>query len=281
MEPLFLKEIIGKKINQTLNKNTVISNAHFNQKIYAIIVARFESKRLPGKAMLRVANKPLLEHLFTRVRKSKLIDKVIFCTTKKKSDNVLVKLAKKNNVSTYRGEEKNVLGRMLESSKKSKPDIIIRITGDDILIDIDYMEEAIQHHLINNLDYTDHKELPSGTETEVFNTKILDFINKNALDNTGTEYLTYYIKNNQEYFRIGSAAVKKKHQRKIRLTIDNYKDYKFVKPFLEKMDNEKKLLTYNIDDIINYYKKKTNNQKINNKKLEVNTDLKNNSYKNL
>ena len=48
-----------------------------------MIVARYNSKRLSGKATLKVAGKTLLEHLFLRVKKAKLIDKIIFCTTKK------------------------------------------------------------------------------------------------------------------------------------------------------------------------------------------------------
>ena len=277
-EPLFLKEIINKKINQNLSKNTIISNSHFNCKVFAMIVARYNSKRLPGKAMLKIANRPILEHLFLRIKKSNVLDNIIFCTTKNKSDDVLAKLAKKNKISVFRGEEKNVLGRMLKSTKKSIPDVMIRITGDDILIDIDYMEKAIDYHLSNNLDYTDHKKLPSGVETEIFNRKILNFINESAIDNSGTEYLTYYIKDNEQYFRTGSATVEKKHQKNIRLTIDSRKDYDFVKPFLKKMQIKNKLLTYDIDDIISFYKGKKNSQKANKRKIEINTKLKKYSH---
>ena len=191
---------------------------------------------------------------------------------------MLAKLAKKNKISVFRGEEKNVLGRMLKSTKKSIPDVMIRITGDDILIDIDYMEKAIDYHLSNNLDYTDHKKLPSGVETEIFNRKILNFINENAEDNSGTEYLTYYIKDNEQYFRTGSATVEKKHQKNIRLTIDSRKDYDFVKPFLKKMQIKNKLLTYDIDDIISFYRGKKNSQKANKRKIEINTKLKKYSH---
>ena len=112
-----------------------------------------------------------------RVKKAKLIDKIIFCTTKKKSDDVLLNLAKKNKIKVFRGDENNVLGRMLAATKSDNPDIMVRITGDDILIDPGYMDKAVLYHLSNNLDYTDHKDLPSGVETEIFNRKTLNFIN--------------------------------------------------------------------------------------------------------
>ena len=280
-EPLLLKEILGKKINQDLPKKTIICNNHFRHKICATIVARYDSHRLPGKAAIKIANMPLIEFLFYRIKKSKLINKVIFCTTKNKSDDLLVDIAKKNKISVFRGNEKNVLGRMLDATKNLSFDTIIRVTGDDILIDINYMDKAIKFHMENNLDYTDHKKLPSGTETEVFNRKILDFINKNAVNNSGTEYLTFYIKNNEQYFRTGSAPVESKHKKKIRLTIDNKKDLKFVKPFLEKMKKKGKIENFNIDDIFNFYGMKKNKQKNIEKKIIINTELKKNSYKNL
>ena len=104
---------------------------------------------------------------------------------------------------------------------------------------------------------------------------------KNAVNNSGTEYLTFYIKNNEQYFRTGSAPVESKHKKKIRLTIDNKKDLKFVKPFLEKMKKKGKIENFNIDDIFNFYGMKKNKQKNIEKKIIINTELKKNSYKNL
>ncbi len=273
-EPLMLNEILKKKINQNLKKGSVITNKLFSKKIYAAIVARYDSKRLPGKAAIKIKNLHLLEILIKRIKKSKVVDKIIFCTTKNKSDDKLCKIAEKNNIRVFRGFRENVLGRVLRATKNDSPDVIIRITGDDILIDPNYMDKAINYHLENNLDYTDHKDLPSGTETEIFNRKTLDFLNKNAEDNTGTEYLTYYIKDNEIFFRTGSAPVKKKHNKKIRLTIDNQKDLNFVKPFLEKMILSNKVDVFTIDDIIQFYGKKTNNQNQSENKLKVNTTIK-------
>ena len=281
MEPLFLREIVGKKIKQNLQKNSIICNNHFYHKVCATIVARHDSSRLPGKAALKIEGRPLLDFLFSRAKKSKLVDKIIFCTTKNKSDDLLVDIAKQNEIPVFRGEEKNVLGRILKATQKTNPDVIIRITGDDILIDVEYMDKAIKYHLENNLDYTDLKKIPSGTEVEVFNRKILNFINTNAIDSSGTEYLTYYIKDNEDFFRTGSAPVLKKHQKKIRLTIDNKKDFKFVKPFLEDMIKKRKIDDFNIDDILSFYKSRTNKQIAKQKNFSINTGLKKNSYKKL
>ena len=144
----------------------------------------------------------------------------------------------------------------MDGIKKYQHNIVVRITGDDILIDPDYMDIAIDHLIENNLDYVDHKNLPSGTETEIFDRETLNLIYKTASDLKGTEYLTNYIKNNKMIFKTDTAPALKKHISNLRLTIDTKKDFIFVKKFLVKMKRLGKINTYSLDDIIKFYKNK-------------------------
>ena len=48
-----------------------------------------------------------------------------------------------------------------------KCDLVLRITGDDILIDPYYLDKNIEFHLKNNLEYSNNKKLPSGMEVEI------------------------------------------------------------------------------------------------------------------
>jgi len=47
------------------------------KKIVAVIQARMGSHRLPGKAMLHIGDMPLLGWVITRIRHSRLVDKII------------------------------------------------------------------------------------------------------------------------------------------------------------------------------------------------------------
>ena len=137
----------------------------------------------------------------------------------------MLKLQKKKNLKRFWGENNNVLKRMLSSLKNKKVDHIVRITGDDILIDPDYLDIAIRSHLRTNSDYTDHKNLPSGTETEIFSLNLL----KNIMlffSSEDSEYLTNYVIDNKKEYLCNSAPVKYSHKKKIRLTIDTQKDFK-------------------------------------------------------
>ena len=49
--------------------------------------------------------------------------------------------------------------------------------------------------------------------------------------------------------------VSDQYRKKIRLTLDNKKDFKVIKIFLEQMKKRKKLYNYKFEDLINFYKK--------------------------
>ena len=70
-------------------------------KISGLIQARMGSNRLPGKVMLKIAGKPLIGHVFDRIKKVQGINDIILATTKDKKNDVLVKYAEKNNILVY------------------------------------------------------------------------------------------------------------------------------------------------------------------------------------
>ena len=63
-----------------------------------IIQARMSSKRLPGKVLMKIQGKTLIERVIERVSKSKYVTKIIVATTKHNTDVPLRKLCiKKKN----------------------------------------------------------------------------------------------------------------------------------------------------------------------------------------
>ena len=266
-EPLDLNYIKNKRLRYNLNKGSILRKIDFEFSTIVVVVARTQSKRLHKKALIKIGNETLIEHLFKRIKKAN--KNIIFCTTKNKSDDILERISKKNKVPVFRGSEKNVLKRILDGLKKYKNNIVIRVTGDDILVDPSYMDLATEYLLENNLDYVDHKRLPSGTETEIFDKETLKLIYDTGKDLNDTEYLTNYITDNKLYFKIGSAPVEEKHRSNLRLTIDNKLDLSNVTKFILEMGKKNKLHSYNLDDIINFYSK----NKIKKKKFKNNPNI--------
>ena len=76
-------------------------------KIIAIIQARMNSSRLPGKVMMQILGRPVIEHMIIRVKKAKLLDEIWLATSKNEVDNCLESIAVNNNIFTL--EEKKLM----------------------------------------------------------------------------------------------------------------------------------------------------------------------------
>jgi len=268
-----IKNILGKKFIVNLKKDEKILHSHLKQNIIATILVRSDSKRLPNKWKLKICGLELLGYLIQRVKLSKKINRIIVCTTTNIKDDEIEKFCENYDVEVFRGDNLNVLKRILEAVRKKKCDHIVRITGDDILIDPFYLDRAIEHHLKLNADYTDHKSLPSGTETEIFSKSLLDVLYKIIKYPEDTEYLTKYIIDNIDQFKVASAPILEAHKNKLSLTIDTKKDFIKVKKFLFYMKKKNRINTYNMYDIINFYKKELFNIKKKIKSFSPKTEM--------
>jgi len=256
-----LNNILGQKTIKKILKNNQINYSHLKQRILALVIVRSASSRLKNKWKLKINNEPILLHLIKRLSLSKIISNIIVCTTKEKSDDSLSKFLKLKKIKFFRGSTKNVVDRIIKATEKESCNHIVRITGDDILIDPYYLDIAIQHHLEFNADYTDHKKLPPGTETEIFRRDVLKKILTSAVNPNDTEYLTNYIKDYKDQFKVSSAKVFEEDLDHINLTIDYYDDFLAVKSFLKKMAKIDKKYTYTIKDIKDFFRRKRKRKK--------------------
>ena len=266
--PPFLEEVVGRKITYQLKEEDLINKNCIQHKVLAVIVARSQSSRLPGKAMAEIAGEPAITHLLKRVLRAKdlgSVSNIAFCTTLDSSDDELADFISSFKVNVYRGEVENVLSRMmLAVNDFNDHDIILRITGDDVMIDSFYLAKTIEHHLRSNSNYTDAKALPSGTEVEVFDASTLQLILELSNDTNGTEYLTNYIIDNSSQFKTSSLPVPEKHKLNYRLTIDTKEDFSLVSKMIDYFKLIGKHYSYDMDDIIKFMESNPELANINN-----------------
>jgi len=276
ISPIFVEELINFDLIKKIKHNDALTSVQTKKSITAVITSRLKSKRLPNKALKKINNDTLIEHLIKRLKQSKKITNIILATTKNRQDLKICKIASNQDIKVFRGDDKNVLKRIFDASKKVRTDIVIRVTGDDILIDPEYLDKLINFHLKKNLEYSNNKNLPGGTEVEIYNKSLLSFLLKMIKNKDDTEYLTFFIDRFKDQFSCGSLNVPKKHRSNQSLTIDTEYDFKFVKNFLFKMREKNKKYNYKMDDVIKYLKKnKKKNINLSSKKLnKINTDFK-------
>lgn len=170
-------------------------------KVVSCVVARTTSTRLPLKVLRSVDSQQrvtLLDTIFSKVQLSNLCSKIYLCTSTDKCDDILEDVAFKNGVSIYRGSAEEVILRLLAVAEKENADYVVRITGDNIFVSGEYLDDQIRLAVDNNLDYCRLAKVPIGATAEVIKVEALKKL-YNELDPKVSEYLMLYIFNPQKY----------------------------------------------------------------------------------
>lgn len=174
-------------------------------KIGAIIQARFDSTRLPGKVLKTLpfgSDETVLSQINNRLVQVKEIDEVIVATSEENNDTILKEYCDKKQIICERGSKNDVLGRYVKVTKQRKLDVVVRITGDNPVVLIDIVKKAIQKHIEGKYDYTRNNNLPYGTSFEIVNANVLNSIYNKKLTEEDKEHVTIFIKKNKNQFNI-------------------------------------------------------------------------------
>ena len=220
-------------------------------KIIAIIQARLGSTRLPGKVLLDIEGKTVLEHVIDRVRSSKCIDDIVVATTIQKEDLKIVNLCSNNGTSIYCGSENDVLDRFYQAARLFHADNIVRITSDCPLIDPFLIDKVIKLHLKEKADYTSNtlkETYPDGQDVEIFTFEALKESWKKANLTSEREHVTPYMRKNQAFKRINLGS--KVDLSKKRWTLDNPEDYVFIKTVYKNLYNKNHF--FDMDEILKF-----------------------------
>lgn len=239
------------------------------KKIGFIIEARCNSSRLPNKILLKLGKKTIIEYLITRIKtlSKKINAKIIVATTRNKEDDEIIRISKKAKVNFFRGSELNVLNRVVKSARKFKLDIIIRITSDCPLIDINIVEQALNIFLNNSVDLVNNTHIrsyPDGMDVDILSKSSLEKALKLAKGNKEfCEHTTLVLKKYNKAFKIiNLISPPKLFYPNLGLTLDEKEDYNLIKKIYEYF-KIKKIKKFECLDIINLLKLKPEYLKIN------------------
>ncbi len=162
-------------------------------KTVAVVQARMTSERLPGKALIEVNGKPILQHVVDRVRQAKLVDHVVVATSTDLTDDPIVEWCNVYGVSCYRGSLTDVLDRYYQCATLYNADNIARITADCPLLNPPLLDQTIFALTHNRADYADTQGWPNGIGQESFTTTALERTWREATDRYDREHVVPYM----------------------------------------------------------------------------------------
>ncbi|MBC7421785.1 MAG: 3-deoxy-manno-octulosonate cytidylyltransferase [Bdellovibrio sp.] len=116
-------------------------------KIIAVIPARYGSTRFPGKPLVNLKGKPLLQWVVEGTRTSSLIQKIYVAT----DDARIQELCKKINVDCLmtRSDCPTGTDRLFEATQNLDFDVALNIQSDEPLINHEYIDPLVQAFLQN------------------------------------------------------------------------------------------------------------------------------------
>jgi spore coat polysaccharide biosynthesis protein SpsF len=206
-------------------------------KTCAIIEARMTSRRLPGKILLPVFGRPLLELLIERLKRAQSLEGIIVATTSNPTDDIVEQLTKRIGVGCFRGSEEDVLSRVLGAAEKYHVDVIVEITGDCPLIDPEIVEKLIGIYHTNNYDYVSNvlkTPYPAGMDTQIFSTAVLQKVAALTDDPVDHEHVSLYIYEHPEIFSLYNVEIDLPEKyRNLRLTVDTQEDFELIQKIYE------------------------------------------------
>jgi spore coat polysaccharide biosynthesis protein SpsF len=210
-----------------------------NPIVMAFLQARMGSSRLPGKVLMPIQGQTILERAIRRLRESPAVNGIAVLTTTSPQDDVVENEARRLEVLVHRGSEEDVLERFQEAAEIFRPEIIIRATADNPLIEIGSLERMVQALKARNLDWCIENNLPYGSATEAFTVFALERTHLRAREPGHREHVTLYIKEHPEEFRIAllDPPASLRHPA-IRLTVDTPEDFRFVDSLIRKIKED-------------------------------------------
>jgi len=124
-------------------------------RIVAIIPARYASERLPGKPLLPIAGKPMIQHVYERTAKAALVGRVVVATDDERIADVVHSFGGEV-VMTPAGLPSGTDRIASVARTMLDMDIVVNVQGDEPLIAPEMIDEAVKPLL-------DDPALPAAT----------------------------------------------------------------------------------------------------------------------
>jgi 3-deoxy-manno-octulosonate cytidylyltransferase (CMP-KDO synthetase) len=110
-------------------------------KVVAVIPARYASTRLPGKPLVPLAGKPMIQRVYERAKRATRVDRVVVAT----DDERIAKLVEGfgGTARMTRSDHRTGTERVAEVAAHEEADVFVNVQGDEPLLDPAAVDTAV------------------------------------------------------------------------------------------------------------------------------------------
>jgi 3-deoxy-manno-octulosonate cytidylyltransferase (CMP-KDO synthetase) len=109
--------------------------------IVVVIPARYRSTRLPGKPLLHLAGKPMVQHVYERVKRAQAIHRVLVATDDQRIFDAVRAFG--GEAKMTRSDHRTGTERIAEVAAHEPGDVFVNVQGDEPLIDPVSIDTAV------------------------------------------------------------------------------------------------------------------------------------------
>lgn len=202
----------------------------------AVVLARMNSNRLPGKVLRRVAGKPLIEYTLDRLDRCVAVSEVVVATSDQASDDPLVEYCAARSVRVVRGALDDVAARFISAARAVGSPWCFRANGDSPLLAVDLYGEAIGLATRGDIVSNVHpRSLPPGASVELVRIDALEGA-LSDMSEEEREHVTLHLYQNPSRYEVVSMKPREfRFAPDTRLVVDNAEDFIKFELMVERM----------------------------------------------
>jgi spore coat polysaccharide biosynthesis protein SpsF len=231
--------------------------------VIGLIQARMGSSRIPGKAMIDLAGKPLLWHMMDRLRRVPQVGPMVLATTTDSRNEPMVEFARSEGLSVYQHEgEDDLAGRVHGAIRDLDGDLVLKVGGDCPLIDPAVLEEMVDLALrTKNADFVSNRvewSFPLGLSADVVSRRAIEWCHTHLTDAEDRELFAVYVRDHPDMFcvRAFTNATNLSHHG---WTVDEPEDVLFMRDIFDRLFRPDGV--FGMNDVLDYLASKTGSER--------------------
>jgi spore coat polysaccharide biosynthesis protein SpsF len=196
------------------------------------------SSRLPGKVLLPLGGRSVLDWVVRAVRESGALDEIMVATTTSAEDDAVITECERLGVDWYRGPIDDVLTRFVGAIKNSpaaEPDAVMRFTADCPLLDPELIRmAAAAFRAVPGIDYLSTgmpHTVPRGLDVEIIGTAALRTLDQVAQTHHRVHVTSYAYTHPDEFRLLGLTFLPDTSG--LRVTLDTPQDWALIQAVVE------------------------------------------------
>lgn len=204
-----------------------------------------QSRRLPGKVLMPVAGRPLLQLVVERVRLAGSLDTIVVASGDVPANRPIAELARAIGVRCFLGSEEDVLDRFVAAAAGSAADVVVRVTADNPLTDPAVIDALVDRLGTTNGDLVVTRDLIDGAESEATTFAALQRAARVAETPMDREHVTLVMKTKRELFSVVHWPAPAELRRPdLSVTVDTQADLEKLQAVCESLKDQAPLFSW-------------------------------------